>query len=158
MPAAFLTTPCDVVKTRIQSKPQPGIQPYVGISNTFKRIVKEEGAGALFKGGIARVCRSSPQFGFTLAAYELFQKTIPLSLFYDTESQTQNRVNQQDFAKNNSDGNQVNSSPGESTTTIFESSKRFKLSSSASTADLNPTLLALTNYYQSLKDKEDKKK
>lgn len=158
MPAAFLTTPCDVVKTRIQSKPQPGIQPYVGISNTFKRIVMEEGAGALFKGGIARVCRSSPQFGFTLAAYELFQKTIPLSLFYDTESQTQNRVNQQDFAKNNSDGNQVNSSPGESTTTIFESSKRFKLSSSASTADLNPTLLALTNYYQSLKDKEDKKK
>lgn len=35
---------------------------------------REEGFKALFKGGPARVLRSSPQFGFTLLAYEYLQK------------------------------------------------------------------------------------
>lgn len=33
---------------------------------------------AFFKGGPARIVRSSPQFGFTLAAYELLQKWLPM--------------------------------------------------------------------------------
>jgi solute carrier family 25 aspartate/glutamate transporter 12/13 len=40
--------------------------------------MKEEGFKAFFKGGPARIMRSSPQFGFTLAAYELLQKALPL--------------------------------------------------------------------------------
>jgi solute carrier family 25 aspartate/glutamate transporter 12/13 len=35
---------------------------------------REEGFKALFKGGPARVVRSSPQFGFTLLAYEYLHK------------------------------------------------------------------------------------
>jgi len=33
---------------------------------------------AFFKGGPARVLRSSPQFGFTLAAYEVLQGILPM--------------------------------------------------------------------------------
>ncbi|KAG8687663.1 mitochondrial aspartate-glutamate transporter agc1 [Ceratobasidium sp. 395] len=40
-------------------------------------IVREEGPKAFFKGGIARVVRSSPQFGFTLVAYEYLHKFLP---------------------------------------------------------------------------------
>ena len=36
--------------------------------------MKQEGITAFFKGSIARVFRSSPQFAFTLLAYELLQK------------------------------------------------------------------------------------
>lgn len=40
--------------------------------------MKEEGFKAFFKGGPARILRSSPQFGFTLAAYELLQTVLPM--------------------------------------------------------------------------------
>jgi hypothetical protein len=39
-----------------------------------KMIDHEEGFKALFKGGPARIIRSSPQFGFTLVAYEYLHK------------------------------------------------------------------------------------
>ena len=35
---------------------------------------QEEGFKAFFKGGPARIVRSSPQFGFTLVAYEYLHK------------------------------------------------------------------------------------
>jgi hypothetical protein len=35
---------------------------------------REEGFKAFFKGGPARIIRSSPQFGFTLVAYEYLHK------------------------------------------------------------------------------------
>ncbi len=39
--------------------------------------MKDEGFKAFFKGGPARILRSSPQFGFTLAAYELLSNSFP---------------------------------------------------------------------------------
>lgn len=78
MPAAFLTTPCDVIKTRLQIDPKKGETVYRGIFHAFKTILREESARSFFKGGGARVLRSSPQFGFTLAAYEIFQTLFPL--------------------------------------------------------------------------------
>lgn len=78
MPAAFLTTPCDVIKTRLQVDAKKGETHYKGIFHAFKTILKEESAASFFKGGAARVLRSSPQFGFTLAAYEIFQSLFPL--------------------------------------------------------------------------------
>ena len=39
-----------------------------------RNIDREEGFKALFKGGPARIIRSSPQFGFTLVAYEYLHK------------------------------------------------------------------------------------
>lgn len=77
-PAAFFTTPADVIKTRLQVEAKHGEVKYRGILHAFGLIMKEEGISAFFKGSLARVFRSSPQFGFTLASYELLQRLFPL--------------------------------------------------------------------------------
>lgn len=78
MPAAYLTTPCDVIKTRLQVETRKGEQAYNGMMHCARTIAKQEGIRAFFKGGPARVLRSSPQFGFTLAGYEVLQNLLPL--------------------------------------------------------------------------------
>ena len=78
MPAAYLTTPCDVIKTRLQVEARKGEATYNGIRHCAKTVLGEEGFRAFFKGGPARVLRSSPQFGFTLAGYEVLQKLLPM--------------------------------------------------------------------------------
>ncbi|PQE28342.1 mitochondrial carrier protein [Rutstroemia sp. NJR-2017a BBW] len=78
MPAAYLTTPCDVIKTRLQVEARKGESSYTGLGHAAKTIFKEEGFKAFFKGGPARILRSSPQFGFTLAAYEVLQGLLPM--------------------------------------------------------------------------------
>ncbi|KAF9041839.1 mitochondrial carrier [Hymenopellis radicata] len=77
MPAAYLTTPADVVKTRLQVEARKGQTHYKGLRDAFVKIYREEGFRALYKGGPARVLRSSPQFGFTLLAYEELKKAYP---------------------------------------------------------------------------------
>lgn len=78
MPAAYLTTPCDVIKTRLQVEARKGESSYTSLRHCAKTIWKEEGFKAFFKGGPARILRSSPQFGFTLAAYEVLQNLLPM--------------------------------------------------------------------------------
>jgi len=63
----------DVVKTRLQVEARKGESNYKGLVDAFRKILREEGPRALFKGGPARILRSSPQFGFTLLAYESLQ-------------------------------------------------------------------------------------
>ncbi|KAH8099839.1 mitochondrial inner membrane protein [Cristinia sonorae] len=77
MPAAYLTTPADVVKTRLQTEAKTGQTNYKGMADAFSKIYREEGFKAFFKGGPARIIRSSPQFGFTLVAYEYLHKFLP---------------------------------------------------------------------------------
>ena len=77
MPAAYLTTPADVIKTRLQVEARKGETRYRNIPHAFRTILAEEGFRALYKGGPARIFRSSPQFGATLAAYEFLQRSIP---------------------------------------------------------------------------------
>ena len=74
MPAAYLTTPADVIKNRLQVEARKGDTTYNGLTHAAKTIMKEEGFKAFFKGGPARIVRSSPQFGFTLVAYEYLHK------------------------------------------------------------------------------------
>ena len=78
MPAAYLTTPCDVIKTRLQVEARKGETKYTSLRHCARTVYAEEGFKAFFKGGPARILRSSPQFGFTLAAYEVLQKALPL--------------------------------------------------------------------------------
>ncbi len=78
MPAAYLTTPCDVIKTRLQVEARKGDTKYTSLRHCASTVYKEEGFKAFFKGGPARVLRSSPQFGFTLAGYEVLQKLLPM--------------------------------------------------------------------------------
>lgn len=73
MPAAFMTTPADVIKTRLQVEARKGQATYKGIVDCATKIMAEEGPRAFFKGSMARVLRSSPQFGATLVAYEYLQ-------------------------------------------------------------------------------------
>ncbi|EPQ30021.1 uncharacterized protein PFL1_02694 [Pseudozyma flocculosa PF-1] len=77
MPAAFLTTPADVIKTRLQVEARKGQATYKGITDCFAKVLKDEGPKAFFKGSLARVLRSSPQFGATLVAYEYLQALLP---------------------------------------------------------------------------------
>jgi solute carrier family 25 aspartate/glutamate transporter 12/13 len=77
MPAAYLTTPCDVIKTRLQVEARKGEATYTGLTDAARKILKDEGFKAFFKGGPARILRSSPQFGFTLAAYEVLSTSFP---------------------------------------------------------------------------------
>ncbi|KAF4626855.1 hypothetical protein G7Y89_g11300 [Cudoniella acicularis] len=78
MPAAYLTTPCDVIKTRLQVEARKGESSYTSLRHCASTIYKEEGFKAFFKGGPARILRSSPQFGFTLAMYEVLQNLLPM--------------------------------------------------------------------------------
>ena len=73
MPAAYLTTPCDVIKTRLQVEARKGQTYSRGLVHCASTIWREEGLKAFYKGGPARILRSSPQFGFTLATYEVLQ-------------------------------------------------------------------------------------
>ncbi|KAJ2776640.1 mitochondrial aspartate-glutamate transporter agc1 [Coemansia javaensis] len=77
MPAAYLTTPADVIKTRLQVVAKQGETVYSGLVDAARKIYAEEGFKAFFKGGPARVLRSSPQFGTTLMCYELIHRLIP---------------------------------------------------------------------------------
>uniref|UniRef100_A0A8C7ZUY8 Solute carrier family 25 member 12 n=1 Tax=Oryzias sinensis TaxID=183150 RepID=A0A8C7ZUY8_9TELE len=74
VPAASLVTPADVIKTRLQVAARAGQTTYSGVIDCFRKIMKEEGFRALWKGAGARMCRSSPQFGVTLVTYELLQR------------------------------------------------------------------------------------
>lgn len=78
MPAAYLATPADVIKTRLQVVARKGETTYNGIFDAARKIFHEEGFAAFFKGGPARVLRSSPQFAFTLAGYEILQGLLPM--------------------------------------------------------------------------------
>lgn len=77
VPAAYLVTPADVIKTRLQVAARAGQTTYSGVLDACRKIHREEGFSAFWKGGPARVFRSAPQFGFTLMTYEVLQR-----LFY----------------------------------------------------------------------------
>ncbi|XP_033337330.2 calcium-binding mitochondrial carrier protein Aralar1 isoform X4 [Megalopta genalis] len=74
VPAAALVTPADVIKTRLQVVAREGQTTYNGLLDCARKIFREEGARAFWKGASARVFRSSPQFGVTLFTYELLQR------------------------------------------------------------------------------------
>lgn len=72
-----MVTPADVIKTRLQVAARQGQTTYSGVMDAAAKIMREEGPRAFWKGTMARVFRSSPQFGVTLVTYELLQR-----LFY----------------------------------------------------------------------------
>ena len=73
--AASLSTPLDVIKTRLQAPAREGATPYKGIVDCFTRTVKEDGVAALGRGMVPRIIVISPLFGIALAVYE-FQKVL----------------------------------------------------------------------------------
>ncbi|KAI9486442.1 MAG: mitochondrial carrier domain-containing protein [Benjaminiella poitrasii] len=76
---AAITTPLDVCKTRIMlssKSVESGIKPYIGIIETMKRIVQEEGSRKLFAGLGPRVLWISVGGGIFLGVYEKGLKTF----------------------------------------------------------------------------------
>ena len=86
IPAAYLTTPADVIKTRLQVEARKGEATYNGLVDCARKIYRDEGWRTFFRGGPARVLRSSPQFGFTLAAYEVLSTMLPMPGSEDAEA------------------------------------------------------------------------
>ncbi|XP_019866742.1 calcium-binding mitochondrial carrier protein Aralar1 isoform X3 [Aethina tumida] len=76
IPAASLVTPADVIKTRLQVVARAGQTTYSGVLDATRKIYAEEGFRAFWKGAVARVFRSSPQFGVTLLTYEILQRML----------------------------------------------------------------------------------
>jgi len=68
--ASGLVTPLDVVKTRIQTV-TPGVQKvtYNGVPDTFSKVIKNEGFGALFKGCVPRMSVIAPLFAIAQSVY-----------------------------------------------------------------------------------------
>lgn len=50
VPAASLVTPADVIKTRLQVAARAGQTTYNGVIDCFRKILKEEGFRAFWKG------------------------------------------------------------------------------------------------------------
>jgi len=96
IPAASLVTPADVIKTRLQVKARAGDESYAGIRDCFWKVLQAEGPTAFFKGCLARVFRSSPQFGVTLLSYEMLQRWIAPTL--TPRPPTNAPVTKKDFA------------------------------------------------------------
>lgn len=76
-PAAYFTTPADVIKTRLQVEARAGQVQYKGLIHCARTIWRDEGFAAFFKGGPARIFRSSPQFGVTLCTFEVLKSLLP---------------------------------------------------------------------------------
>lgn len=70
--ASSITTPADVIKTRLQIHSEK----YKGIKDCYFKMVKNEGYRGLFKGVVPRVSRSAPQFGITLYFYEMLKENF----------------------------------------------------------------------------------
>ncbi|KAL5104356.1 Mitochondrial glutamate carrier 1 [Taenia crassiceps] len=70
--AAFLVTPMDVVKTRLQTLSHlKGEMQFTGIADCFYRTLQREGLRALFKGAGCRVMVMAPLFGIAQTVYYL---------------------------------------------------------------------------------------
>uniref|UniRef100_A0A4W3IAU5 Solute carrier family 25 member 12 n=1 Tax=Callorhinchus milii TaxID=7868 RepID=A0A4W3IAU5_CALMI len=57
VPAASLVTPADVIKTRLQVAARAGQTTYSGVTDCFRKILREEGYRALWKGAGELSCR-----------------------------------------------------------------------------------------------------
>lgn len=56
VPAASLVTPADVIKTRLQVAARAGQTTYSGVIDCFRKILREEGPSAFWKGTAGRGC------------------------------------------------------------------------------------------------------
>jgi solute carrier family 25 aspartate/glutamate transporter 12/13 len=66
IPAAYLVTPADVIKTKLQTKSNN----YLSILDCIKKTYYNDGFKGFWRGGLWRILKSSPQFGITLYIYE----------------------------------------------------------------------------------------
>jgi hypothetical protein len=71
--AAFLTSPLDLVKLRMQLDPSSKVFLSRGMVAGFNQIVKEEGLRGLFRGSSARVLYFAPSTACSMALFEVLK-------------------------------------------------------------------------------------
>jgi hypothetical protein len=69
--SSFLTTPMDMVKTRMMTATE-----YSSIFNAFVRIFKEEGIATFFAGATPRLLHKVPANGLFFLTYEFFKSAL----------------------------------------------------------------------------------
>jgi len=74
--AAALTTPLDVVKTRMMSQQKGDAETYTSPADAAIQIWTNEGPGAFFKGLVPRVALITPMSGIFFFCYEYFKQVI----------------------------------------------------------------------------------
>ena len=77
--AAGLTTPLDVVKTRLMTQ-RAGQHAYTGLLDCLCRVAKEEGVGALYRGLVPRVVNIALGGAIFFGAYEAFKQVADRAL------------------------------------------------------------------------------
>lgn len=81
--ATTLNTPFDVAKTRVQGQ-LPHVSPkYIWTLPALKKICKEEGFRALYKGFLPKVLRLGPGGGILLVVYDYTISWMKTHLRYD---------------------------------------------------------------------------
>ncbi|KAF0852928.1 mitochondrial solute carrier family 25 (mitochondrial aspartate/glutamate transporter) member 12/13 [Andalucia godoyi] len=70
---AWICTPMDVVKTRLQGSQELAAMYNGSVIKCFTMVAKDEGAKALFKGAGARVTLLGPLFGIALTSYSIIE-------------------------------------------------------------------------------------
>lgn len=76
--STFLTTPMDVVKTRLMS----GTMQYRSVTAAFAAIQREEGAAAFFRGVSSRLLHKIPANGLFFFSYEFFRTLLGVGEYY----------------------------------------------------------------------------
>ncbi len=67
--------PMDTVKTRLVTQMNyPDMVPYKGINDCFRRVLKEEGVGAFYRGLTPRLLSVVPMIGIQFGVYEFMKK------------------------------------------------------------------------------------
>lgn len=67
--------PMDTVKTRLVTQMNyPDLVPYNGINDCFRRVLKEEGIGAFYRGLTPRLLSVVPMIGIQFGVYEFMKK------------------------------------------------------------------------------------
>jgi Mitochondrial carrier protein len=74
--ASVVTTPMDVVKTRLQVEQKGHTAAYKGAADAVLRMWREEGAMSFTKGMSARTLWIAPSTAVTIAAYEYFKRVF----------------------------------------------------------------------------------
>jgi solute carrier family 25 S-adenosylmethionine transporter 26 len=73
---AFITTPLDLIKTKLTMQSTSGAGQYSGVMDAMQSIYAEGGISSLFVGSVARVAWLLPFTTIYLGIYELSKRTI----------------------------------------------------------------------------------
>lgn len=99
----------DTVKTRLVTQLNyPDLVPYNGINDCFRRVLKEEGIGAFYRGLTPRLLSVVPMIGIQFGFYE-FTKKVMLSKDHKTSIEPSRRISKAELKRRDEEAEQERS-------------------------------------------------